>query len=81
MDDAYRRATEETGTRGRLKKHRIQLDLSPAAVQEIDSLGQVIGVTSRTQVIRFALSLLDASCHEQEKAGEPIRLVNSSKFV
>ena len=63
-------------------KQRVQLDLTPAAVAEIDQLAALIGVPSRAQVIRFALGFLKSTWEAQHEHGErgPIRLMSARAF-
>lgn len=50
-------------------KKRLQFDFSQEAIDEIDELQNVLGLASRAEVIRLAISLLRFGSEERKRGG------------
>ena len=50
-------------------KRRLQFDFTPGAVEQLDALQERLGASTRAEVVRKALALLDHTVQAQEKGG------------
>ena len=59
-----------------MAKHRIQLDFTPQALKDLDSLQESTQIANRAEVIRQALRLLQWTVHEVQDNGGKLLLEN-----
>ena len=55
-----------------MEKHRLQFDFSEKATQRLDEMVEKLHASSRAEVVRKALALLDHVSQAQEQGGEVI---------
>ena len=55
-----------------MEKHRLQFDYSEKATQRLDEMVEKLHASSRAEVVRKALALLDHVSQAQEQGGEVI---------